>query len=312
MSVKAQNWVWEYSRAEGTDLLVALAIADRANDEGEEAWPNMDTLCRKTRLSRSTVSRSVQNLEQLGELRVDRERGKRNAYVLTMPIYEEGDDAVDRRPSNVARPNQCQFDTGESEPGTGVNLTPLSDAQTAGDASSSKTKGVSPVTPPPVSAVTPPPVSLLTHKTSCTSITSSTHTARARNERSQGTLIAKGEGRNWAARQDRIHQGCHPEICNWRGTTKGMCMPAGLVPLLASKLPGLDQQAAIADVIAWAQKDSPPPGAAANGDDFKHWRERWNLTRVAPPVTRAPDCAVPGVADTDALIAELTGGRLQP
>lgn len=55
MSVKAQNWVWQHSRAEGNELLVELAIADRANDDGEDCWPSMETLCRKTRLSRSTT-----------------------------------------------------------------------------------------------------------------------------------------------------------------------------------------------------------------------------------------------------------------
>lgn len=151
MSVKAQNWVWEYSRAVGTDRLVALAIADRANDGGEDAWPNMDTLCRKTRLSRSTVSRSVRALEALGELRVDRELGKRNCYVLTMPDYEVEPTQCQSdtgRPVHVARPNRCQSDA----------------AHNSGR--------VSEVTPPPVSTVTQPPVSLLTHKTSCTSGTS--------------------------------------------------------------------------------------------------------------------------------------------
>jgi hypothetical protein len=302
MSVKAQNWVWEHSRAEGTDLLVALAIADRANDDGEDAWPNMETLCRKTRLSRSTVSRSVRNLEDLSELRVDRELGKRNCYVLTMPHYEDNNrcQSDTGRPANVAKPSS-------------VNLTPVSDPDQCQPDTGRNLAPVSAVTPPPVSPATPQPVSLLTHKTSCTSGTSSTHTPRTRADaRQQGSLIGRGESVGWAKAQDQLHRGCHPEVCKWRGTTRGICLPALLVPKFAEKLIGVEPNAAIADVIAWAQRDTPPPGSVADGDDFKFWRERWGATRStakAAAKSAAPR-TVPGVAETDALIAEMTGGRV--
>lgn len=91
-------------------------------------------------------------------------------------------------------------------------------------------------------------------------------------------------------------------------------MPALLVPRFAEKLIGVDPDAAIADVIAWAQKDSPPPGTVATGDDFRHWRERWDATRSTPPAKKTgpgeTSTTVPGVAETDALLAEMTGGRL--
>lgn len=164
MSVKAQNWVWQHSRAEGNNLLVALAIADRANDEGEDCWPSMETLCRKTRLSRSTVSRCVGSLEALGEVRVDRELGKKNSYVLTMPDYGDGENQYQPgavRPVNVARP-------------TSVNLTQVDNSDRCQSDTALNSGRVSELTPPPVSAVRPPPVSLLTHKTSCTSSTSGT------------------------------------------------------------------------------------------------------------------------------------------
>lgn len=301
MSVKAQNWVWEHSRAEGTDLLVGLAIADRANDDGEDAWPNMDTLCRKTRLSRSTVSRCVKTLEDIGELRVDRELGKRNSYVLTMPKYDYDRSQSDTsRPVNVARPRGVNSthvdDDNQSHSDTGVNLQP-----------------VSAVTPPPVLPVTPPPVSLLTHKTSCTSGTSSTHTPRAREDstRRQGSLIARGEGYRWAASQDKQHRNCHPEVCKWRGTTRGICLPAALVTTFADKLIGVEPNAAIANVIQWARDDAPPQGTIGNGDDFKFWRDRWDATRALKSPSAAKSTRpVPSASQTDALIAELTSGQV--
>ena len=47
-----------------TDVLVLLAIAEHASDETRTAWPSVATLCRCTRLSRSTVQVSLRRLER--------------------------------------------------------------------------------------------------------------------------------------------------------------------------------------------------------------------------------------------------------
>jgi len=84
------TWVWQHSRADGNVRLVLLAIADSANDDGLDAWPSMNRLCQKTRLSERTVRRCVRELEQLGELRCLGGRrgahGRRvsNRYEVTM------------------------------------------------------------------------------------------------------------------------------------------------------------------------------------------------------------------------------------
>ena len=51
MSLRAITAVWENSKAMGTLLLLQLAIADNANDSGL-AWPGIDYLARKSRMSR--------------------------------------------------------------------------------------------------------------------------------------------------------------------------------------------------------------------------------------------------------------------
>jgi hypothetical protein len=84
------TWVWQHSRADGNVRLVLLAIADSANDDGLDAWPSINRLCQKTRLSERTVRRCVRELEQLGELRCLGGRrgahGRRvsNRYEVTM------------------------------------------------------------------------------------------------------------------------------------------------------------------------------------------------------------------------------------
>jgi hypothetical protein len=86
MSVKVMGLVWERSRASGSDLLVLLAIADNAHDDGAGAWPSIDTLAFKTRLSRRNVQYVLKHLEALGELSVERGRGRKhvNSYAINV------------------------------------------------------------------------------------------------------------------------------------------------------------------------------------------------------------------------------------
>jgi hypothetical protein len=69
MSVRVMTWVFDNSVSEGTDRLVLLAIADRANDDGTDAWPSLGWIAKKANVSERTVRRSIRNLESMGELR---------------------------------------------------------------------------------------------------------------------------------------------------------------------------------------------------------------------------------------------------
>lgn len=85
MSIKVMNWVWENSPAKGTELLMLLAIADNASDDGGNAYPSVSTLARKTRLDQRTVQRVLRKLSEQGQLNVE-ERGGReaNRYAVLM------------------------------------------------------------------------------------------------------------------------------------------------------------------------------------------------------------------------------------
>lgn len=67
MSVAATNWVWTQSAAEGADLLVLLALADFADEDGN-CFGSWGKLSEKTRLSRCTIARSVKRLQKSSEL----------------------------------------------------------------------------------------------------------------------------------------------------------------------------------------------------------------------------------------------------
>lgn len=68
MSVQATTWVWEQSKAEGTTLLVALALADAANAQGERSCQSVATMAAMARTSERTVQRALRTLEQSGEI----------------------------------------------------------------------------------------------------------------------------------------------------------------------------------------------------------------------------------------------------
>ncbi len=79
MSIKIMNAVWQLSRQKGTPLLLMIAIADNANDGGE-AWPGIEYLAHKIRMSERQTQRLVRDLEKTDELIVERGGGRGNAH----------------------------------------------------------------------------------------------------------------------------------------------------------------------------------------------------------------------------------------
>lgn len=82
MSIKAMSYVWENSKASGSELLLLLAICDHAADDGY-CWPSIETLAKKIRMSTRSVMRFIQSLEERGELHAIRDN-RNNRYVITM------------------------------------------------------------------------------------------------------------------------------------------------------------------------------------------------------------------------------------
>ena len=61
MSIKIMSQLWENSRHDGTHLLVLMALADWANDDGE-AYPAVPTLARKCRISERRLQQILEEL----------------------------------------------------------------------------------------------------------------------------------------------------------------------------------------------------------------------------------------------------------
>lgn len=97
MSIKIMTSVWENSKARGTCLLLLIALADSANDEGI-SWPSQKTLAKKIRMSDRNVRHLIEHLIEINEISIDHRRGRSNYYkIMTPEVHFRGD----RKPTSA-------------------------------------------------------------------------------------------------------------------------------------------------------------------------------------------------------------------
>lgn len=90
MSIQVMTDVWAYADVKGSELLILLALADFSDDNGENIYPSMQTLARKSRLSEPQARRVVQNLVKLELIEIvekggwDRGRNRANSYRINL------------------------------------------------------------------------------------------------------------------------------------------------------------------------------------------------------------------------------------
>ena len=86
MSVRVMSWVFEHSPVQHRgDLLALLVLADHAHDDGTNAYPGVDTIASRARLSRRGVFDALARLKAAGAIVADG-RGPRGtiAYRVVM------------------------------------------------------------------------------------------------------------------------------------------------------------------------------------------------------------------------------------
>jgi hypothetical protein len=86
LSVQATNWVIQNSRHKGSELLCLIMIADCAGHDGGGAWPSIDTLAKRCRMSTRQIVRVLQKLEQSGEVIIERGAGPYGTHKFTLPL----------------------------------------------------------------------------------------------------------------------------------------------------------------------------------------------------------------------------------
>lgn len=239
MSVKVSSWVWEHSKTGGGDRLLLLAIADCADDDGDNAWPSVATLARKTQTADRTVQRGIERLEREGCVEVDRGagRGGTHRYRVLMDARAAGQVPPAEPVDNAMQPVDNSPEPVENQPQGVSDCHPV---RLTGEVTQLRHRGgdtaVSPERPERPRTTTPPtPASR--GSTICVHGASACRRCRT-NPRSLGTNpravvdrqdLAAAEAA--AAEVDRYERDrralppCHADDCDpetrWRSTDRG-------------------------------------------------------------------------------------------
>lgn len=89
MSIDAITAVWKHSQQNGTRLLMMLAIADYTQEGGKGAYPGIETLANKARLSDTMTRTIIKELIEAGELITYQGKiSKDGQRSFTTPMYD--------------------------------------------------------------------------------------------------------------------------------------------------------------------------------------------------------------------------------
>ncbi len=88
MSIRVMTQVWDHSTQKGSALLLLLALADHAADDGF-CWPGIERLAKRVRMSSRSVMRKIQDLENSKEIAVVRQLGQHNWYVVSVGMTDD-------------------------------------------------------------------------------------------------------------------------------------------------------------------------------------------------------------------------------
>jgi len=93
MSVQAISWVLDFSKATYGSRLVLLSIANHCDKYGTNAWPKIETIAEESLLSVREVAYAINDLVGIGELSVEKGKGKIGRNLYSFPLM---------RPANLA------------------------------------------------------------------------------------------------------------------------------------------------------------------------------------------------------------------
>jgi hypothetical protein len=118
MSVRVMSAVWDNGPSNYIDRYVLLCIADIGNDDGY-GYPSVATVVAKTRLSKRTVLRSIQSLEENGWVIVNRKsrKVKFSTYEIQLDRFQKSGDSQSPKKSKKS---------GDSRDTSQVTLSPES------------------------------------------------------------------------------------------------------------------------------------------------------------------------------------------
>lgn len=120
MSVKIMSMVFDRYPNGDAEMVLALALADHANDQGLNIFPGIPEMALKTRQSERSVQRQLRKMEAMGWLEcVHRSRGGRSSRYRINPRWVDGESLEDIKLVDNSNVNL-----------DGDNLSPLKNRQT--------------------------------------------------------------------------------------------------------------------------------------------------------------------------------------
>ncbi|KKM77985.1 hypothetical protein LCGC14_1364580, partial [marine sediment metagenome] len=106
MAIQVMTDVWQYSKAEGTRLLVLLALADAADRETRLAYPGLKRIGEYARVNKRQTLAHIRALIEMGELaRVTPARGRKRAVFELLIGQKKGAGSCTLSPEDRVQPS---------------------------------------------------------------------------------------------------------------------------------------------------------------------------------------------------------------
>jgi hypothetical protein len=132
MSIHTSKRVWAHSKHSGTELLMMLAIADFADDQGN-AYPAVGTLAERCRMSTRNVNHILAALRASGELEIRQNEGPKGTNRYRITLADQGLKRTSPpRPSKPLKPASPPGPEAGFTPEARVTLKPVAGTPEAG------------------------------------------------------------------------------------------------------------------------------------------------------------------------------------
>jgi len=124
MSIEIMTRVWANSKQKGSALLLMVSIADYANERGV-AYPSIETLARKVRMSERNVQLLLRKLEEAGEIAIKPNAGPAGCNLYRIILDEDsgvngGEKIAPPQGENFSPGGEIQREGGEIQRAKGV------------------------------------------------------------------------------------------------------------------------------------------------------------------------------------------------